>query len=221
FRVDPSSTGLFLCVFFFFQAEDGIRDFHVTGVQTCALPICLRGGIPVHPAAAHATASVAGKPAAGVQQQAGACFAQPAGPADSPGIVPPGSATAVQPEYAISAMNLARLFRQRHAPRCGIPPQPIDDTPPAAVRWVLVDLETTGLDIYRDESLSIGPVTVTEGALSRARQFECTVYQPEHRPGEATLLHGIAPSQVRTGQPLGEALQDFMEYAGSCVMVAY
>src|SRR5690606_40438081 len=24
---------------FFFQAEDGIRDFHVTGVQTCALPI--------------------------------------------------------------------------------------------------------------------------------------------------------------------------------------
>src|SRR5690606_39497596 len=26
---------------FFCQAEDGIRDFHVTGVQTCALPICL------------------------------------------------------------------------------------------------------------------------------------------------------------------------------------
>src|SRR5690606_16885366 len=26
-------------LFFFFQAEDGIRDFHVTGVQTCALPI--------------------------------------------------------------------------------------------------------------------------------------------------------------------------------------
>src|SRR5207302_6626890 len=26
--------------FFFFQAEDGIRGFHVTGVQTCALPIC-------------------------------------------------------------------------------------------------------------------------------------------------------------------------------------
>src|SRR5207253_5508803 len=25
---------------FFFQAEDGIRDGHVTGVQTCALPIC-------------------------------------------------------------------------------------------------------------------------------------------------------------------------------------
>ena len=27
------------CCFFFFQAEDGIRDYKVTGVQTCALPI--------------------------------------------------------------------------------------------------------------------------------------------------------------------------------------
>src|SRR5690606_40713770 len=27
-----------------FQAEDGIRDFHVTGVQTCALPIYEEGG---------------------------------------------------------------------------------------------------------------------------------------------------------------------------------
>ena len=28
-----------LSIFFFFQAEDGIRDRLVTGVQTCALPI--------------------------------------------------------------------------------------------------------------------------------------------------------------------------------------
>src|SRR2546422_7155868 len=32
-----------LVFFFFFQAEDGIRDVAVTGVQTCALPIC--GGV--------------------------------------------------------------------------------------------------------------------------------------------------------------------------------
>src|SRR5947209_15843553 len=32
---------MFLYFFFFFQAEDGIRDIGVTGVQTCALPICL------------------------------------------------------------------------------------------------------------------------------------------------------------------------------------
>src|SRR6267143_4009851 len=32
---------IYLHLFFFFQAEDGIRDGTVTGVQTCALPICL------------------------------------------------------------------------------------------------------------------------------------------------------------------------------------
>src|SRR2546427_5435233 len=33
---------LYFFFFFFFQAEDGIRDLTVTGVQTCALPICRR-----------------------------------------------------------------------------------------------------------------------------------------------------------------------------------
>src|SRR2546426_3520378 len=32
-----------MCLFFFFQAEDGIRDYKVTGVQTCALPISRAG----------------------------------------------------------------------------------------------------------------------------------------------------------------------------------
>src|SRR5256885_9429565 len=32
--------GLAMGQHFFFQAEDGIRDYKVTGVQTCALPIC-------------------------------------------------------------------------------------------------------------------------------------------------------------------------------------
>src|SRR2546427_9075564 len=35
-----------ISIFFFFQAEDGIRDLTVTGVQTCALPIS-RGGDPL------------------------------------------------------------------------------------------------------------------------------------------------------------------------------
>src|SRR5207244_5908962 len=45
-------ASIYLCVFgclfdfffFFFQAEDGIRDDLVTGVQTCALPICTLTG---------------------------------------------------------------------------------------------------------------------------------------------------------------------------------
>src|SRR5205085_6717286 len=43
--------------FFFFQAEDGIRDLTVTGVQTCALPISsilISRGPPASSASAHA-----------------------------------------------------------------------------------------------------------------------------------------------------------------------
>src|SRR5256885_6887096 len=43
FPVVPSIvTGSSHGLFFFFQAEDGIRDYKVTGVQTCALPISAR-----------------------------------------------------------------------------------------------------------------------------------------------------------------------------------
>src|SRR5205085_5580418 len=40
------NLSIFCCLlcFFFFQAEDGIRDLTVTGVQTCALPICAGEG---------------------------------------------------------------------------------------------------------------------------------------------------------------------------------
>src|SRR2546429_4419816 len=57
-----------LSIFFFFQAEDGIRDVAVTGVQTCALPICphpactrqipVRGTVPTTEKPARASAGV-------------------------------------------------------------------------------------------------------------------------------------------------------------------
>src|SRR2546421_1620390 len=45
-RLSYLSASQLLIRFFFFQAEDGIRDLIVTGVQTCALPICGEPSIP-------------------------------------------------------------------------------------------------------------------------------------------------------------------------------
>src|SRR5689334_24031646 len=50
----------FFFFFFFFQAEDGIRDGTVTGVQTCALPICTYFGASNPLTAAQVTALDAG-----------------------------------------------------------------------------------------------------------------------------------------------------------------
>src|SRR5207245_3933776 len=56
-------SGIYIVFFFFFQAEDGIRDATVTGVQTCALPILVIvlscGGSPLDAAALDALAVTA------------------------------------------------------------------------------------------------------------------------------------------------------------------
>src|SRR5215467_7860822 len=61
--------------FFFFQAEDGIRDYKVTGVQTCALPISGPRDAAAPPAAAPAgwaRSRVNGKGTPGPRDAAGA-----------------------------------------------------------------------------------------------------------------------------------------------------
>src|SRR6266850_4792026 len=53
---------MLVVIFFFFQAEDGIRDYKVTGVQTCALPISEHKGavVPEEPEAGRRSAGRAG-----------------------------------------------------------------------------------------------------------------------------------------------------------------
>src|SRR5690625_7747361 len=53
-----------ILIFFFFQAEDGIRDGHVTGVQTCALPIFLN---LVRATRQHEEITLGSSPRAGLQ----------------------------------------------------------------------------------------------------------------------------------------------------------
>src|SRR2546429_5118469 len=47
-RAVPAQVRRAMTIFFFFQAEDGIRDVAVTGVQTCALPISIDQRVSHH-----------------------------------------------------------------------------------------------------------------------------------------------------------------------------
>src|SRR5207253_7647504 len=78
-----AAIGAFFRLVFFFQAEDGIRDGHVTGVQTCALPICRRHPVGsgstsdsrvVPPTTVpHTCASIVKSPACGRSRQPVSC----------------------------------------------------------------------------------------------------------------------------------------------------
>src|SRR5207253_3991870 len=65
---------------FFFQAEDGIRDGHVTGVQTCALPICRGRTSPVPSRPSSPPRSWCGMPSTGGPRSPSGCTpAEPRG----------------------------------------------------------------------------------------------------------------------------------------------
>lgn len=110
------------------------------------------------------------------------------------------------------------------SPPCSIElpaPRPLDDRPLAAQRLVVVDLETSGLNLQRDQLLAIGAVVIEDGAIDFAQQFECTLCQPGHKASASTLIHGIAPSAIAAGVEPGEALLAFMDFVGDSPLLAF
>lgn len=100
-------------------------------------------------------------------------------------------------------------------------PAPFDERPLHQQRFVVLDLETTGLNMRRDQVLAIGAVVIDNSAIDFAEQFECTLHQPDHQASASTLIHGIAPSEVARGVDPAEALLDFMEFVGSSPLLAF
>ena len=88
-------------------------------------------------------------------------------------------------------------------------------------RFVVLDLETSGLNMRRDQVLSIGAVVIENGGIDLSRQFECTLQRDGHRASASTLIHGIAPSEIANGIEPVEALLSFMEFVGDSPLLAF
>lgn len=88
-------------------------------------------------------------------------------------------------------------------------------------RLVVLDLETSGLNLYRDEVLSIGAVAIEQSAIDMGQQFERTLFRPGHKVTEAVLLHGLAPSEIAQGCAAADALLDFLTFADGAVLFAF
>lgn len=88
-------------------------------------------------------------------------------------------------------------------------------------RFVVVDLEATGLHTGRDKILSIGAVAVEHNGIAMGQQFERTLKRREVKVNEAVLIHQIAPSELATGIRPKTALLDFLEFVDDCPLVAF
>ncbi len=120
-----------------------------------------------------------------------------------------GSTVALTPECA------ARLERWRAAP------EPDLRAPPSAVRFIVADVEATGLDVHRDRLIAIGAVTVDAARIDLGRAFYAVLRQPEASSRENILVHGIGGTAQRAGEEPAAALLAFLEFAGKAPLVGF
>lgn len=88
-------------------------------------------------------------------------------------------------------------------------------------RFVVVDLEATGLHTGKDKILSIGAVAVENSAILMGEQFERTLKREQLKVNESVLIHQIAPSELAGGIRPETALLDFVDFVGDSPLVAF
>lgn len=88
-------------------------------------------------------------------------------------------------------------------------------------RYVVVDVETSGLNLLEDRLISIGAVAVVGGRVMLADSYSAVLQQEKSSNRENILLHGIGGDAQRMGQPAADALLGFLEYMGKDPLVAF
>ncbi|WBE25868.1 PolC-type DNA polymerase III [Denitrificimonas caeni] len=113
-------------------------------------------------------------------------------------------------------------LRAKDALRLGALAAPVvSELPLHKQRFVVVDLETSGLNTLKDKILSIGAVTIEDSAIALGHQFSCTLRRQNLTVSESVLIHQIPPSEVAAGIRPEKALLSFMEYVGSSPLLAF
>jgi DNA polymerase-3 subunit epsilon len=114
------------------------------------------------------------------------------------------------------------LDAARSARRDALRHQSVDLRQPLArVRWVVVDVETGGLDATRDPLLSIGAVAIEHGRLVYSPSLEVGIRQAQSTAAANILIHGISGSEQRAGESPPAALLDWLEFAQGAPRVAF
>ncbi len=88
-------------------------------------------------------------------------------------------------------------------------------------RYVVVDVETSGLNMKKDRLISIGAVAVNNGLIDFRDAFQIVLRQDHASTDENILIHGIGGGAQIAGEPPVDALLAFLRYIGRAPLVAY
>lgn len=100
-------------------------------------------------------------------------------------------------------------------------PVPPQNQPLRESRYVVVDVESSGLNIARDRLIAIGAVAVTHGRVPLNDSLEIVLQQARVSAKDNILIHGIGGTAQREGEPPAEALLTFLEYLGKDPLIAF
>ena len=89
------------------------------------------------------------------------------------------------------------------------------------MRWVVVDVETGGLDAAKDPLLAIGAVAVDQGRIAIGPSLEFGLRQAQSTDAANILIHGISGTEQRAGLAPHAALLDWLEFARGAPRVAF
>jgi DNA polymerase III subunit epsilon len=93
--------------------------------------------------------------------------------------------------------------------------------PANQMRWVVADVETSGLNVTSDRLLAIGAVAVVNGVVDMADSFEVVVQQSTISSTDNILIHRISGETQRSGLAPVEALLRFMHFVGDSPLIGY
>lgn len=91
----------------------------------------------------------------------------------------------------------------------------------AVASFVVVDVESSGLDVFADRLIAIGAVRVEQGHVDLGSAFYHVLRQPESSTRDNILVHGITGTEQREGLDPVEVLAAFAEFVGKTLLVGW
>lgn len=93
--------------------------------------------------------------------------------------------------------------------------------PPPDGEWVALDCETTGLDVQRDQIISIGAVRIVGNRLLTSQRLELLVRPERALNADSVRVHRLRESDVAQGIDPERAMRRLLDFVGSRPLVGY